>query len=219
MDFIHKAFVYLAIGLTFAGALACGGATQKALYVSTDGRPGIWINAEAPGYDAAKEILTDVPSEPAIQVVYTDGRPEIRIEEASSGCDADEEILYNDVPSEPVKSFAECEVDSKMYEEVKDALGIQILPDDEASAARWKENLDHWDSVNVIRNEIAGWAAEKCPLPPQWKNQLTAALDYVENYREVEPHIVKNNPTLENLQRTAENSLRSLDLADQILCN
>ena len=193
MDFVLKAFVYLAIGLTFAGALSCEEPAQKTLSVSADGQPTLLITAEWSGYDDAKEILSGVPSE-------------------------------------PMGGVAAYEVDSGTYEKVRDALDIQISPEDEARWARWKENFDHWDNVNAFMvsiNEIsadrvidANELARICFVLPQWKSQLTAARDYVENYREVEPDTVEMNPNLGNLQREAERALTLLGETERSgMCN
>ena len=193
MDFVLKAFVYLAIGLTFAGALSCEETAQKTLQVSTDGQPLLLIEAGGSGYDAAKEILSGVPSE-------------------------------------PIGGIAAYKVDSSTYEKVKDVLDIQISPEDEARWARWKENFDHWDNVNAFMvsvNEIsadrvidANELARICFVMPQWKSQLTAARDYVENYREVEPDTVEKNPNLGNLQREAERALTLLGETERSgMCN
>lgn len=103
---------------------------------------------------------------------------------------------------------------------------LSTFEDEKARQARWVEQWDHWANLDAFMASAREISADRvidrdesariCFLLPQWESQLEAARDYVESYREAEPDVVANTPSLENLQSEAE---RGLALLSQIECN
>ena len=185
--------MYLVIGLTFAGALSCEEPAQKTLSVSTDGQPMILIIAGGPGYDAAKKILTDVPSEPM-------------------GGVAAYEVDFNTY--ERVKDALDIRVSSD------DEARLERW---KKNFDHWDNVNAFAAIINEVSADGTTDMNERtliCSLSPQWKSQLISARDYVEDYREVEPDTVEKNPNLENLQIEAERALTLLvGIEESGVCN
>ena len=55
-----------------------------------------------------------------------------------------------------------------------------------------------------------------CYLQQQWEAQITAARDYVQEYRRIEPDVVEKNPGLQDLEDEAERSLEIVMEVKQI---
>ena len=101
---------------------------------------------------------------------------------------------------------------------------LSSFDESKVRGARWVEQWDHWANVDAFVGSMEAISADRvvdkdestriCFLLPQWESQLTAARDYVENYREVEPDMVKENPGLSNLQTEAERGLALLAEAE-----
>ena len=89
-----------------------------------------------------------------------------------------------------------------------------ILSDDEqAQLARWEERNIHWDNLGIIRSYSLHslfrerismeQAKATCDLLPTWKGYTQDAIDYIVEYKRVEPEKVKLNPALYNLEKEA----------------
>ena len=91
-------------------------------------------------------------------------------------------------------------------------------PTDEAKADRWQEQWGHWDNIEAFMDHIAAVNKDRvidktemdriCFLQPQWEAQLTAARDYVKEYRRIDPEFVAKNSGLEKLEEEAERGLQ-----------
>ena len=137
--------------------------SARTLFVSAEGVPVLIIKPNAEGYSAARAELNHVPAE-------TPG-------------------VYR--------------VNRQTYERLEAALGLEDDPEDEARLARWKERTEHWANVNAFLSSVKAISADRvidkeesariCQLMPQWQAQLSAARDYVVNYRNVEPDTVEKN--------------------------
>ena len=91
---------------------------------------------------------------------------------------------------------------------------------------RWREQFNvHWPNIDAFNAKITAINQDRvvdpeesrmvCFLKPQWTAQLTAAKEYVGNYRRVDPDTVAENPGLSNLQAEAD---RGLDLLKELEC-
>lgn len=122
-------------------------------------------------------------------------------------------------------------VSTDRWLEVMDALGwgTPTAEDDariEVEAARWKEQWRHWDNVNAFKDSMADVSADRvvdetemdriCYLQQQWEAQITAARDYVQEYRRIEPDVVEKNPGLQDLEDEAERALEIVMETKQI---
>ena len=120
------------------------------------------------------------------------------------------------------------DVSDERWLQVMDMLGYSTsTPAHEATLnaeqARWMEQQVHranvfafsekMDSVNDDRVIDRTELDEICFLRPQWEDQLTAARDYVRQYRRDDPGTVEKNPGLGSLQEQAERGLEILELS------
>ena len=92
---------------------------------------------------------------------------------------------------------------------------------------RWRQQFEvHWPNIDAFQEKIdtinldqvidREESKEFCFLKPQWTVQFTSAKEYVENYRQVEPNTVAQNPGLSNLESEA---VRALKLLDEATCD
>ncbi len=120
------------------------------------------------------------------------------------------------------------EVSDERWLQVMDILGYATsTPEREATLdaeeARWKERkvhhanifafLDKMDSFNTDRVIDRTELDEICFLRAQWEDQLTAARDYVRQYRRDDPDRVTELSGLGSLQERAEQGLETVKLA------
>ena len=121
------------------------------------------------------------------------------------------------------------QVSDSRWLQVMDALGWGTsTPEEEATLdteqARWKEQWVHRDNVSAFVEKMTSINADRvidqteleqiCFLRAQWKVQLTAARDYVQQYRRDDPDTVEKNPGLGDLQEQAELGLETVELVD-----
>ena len=120
------------------------------------------------------------------------------------------------------------EVSDERWLQVMDILGYATsTPEREATLdaeqARWQERqvhhanvfafLDKMDSFNADRVIDPTELDEICLLRAQWEDQLTAARDYVQQYRRDDPDRVTELSGLGSLQERAEQGLETVKLA------
>ena len=120
------------------------------------------------------------------------------------------------------------QVSDERWLQVMDILGYATAtPEREATLdaeqARWQEQhvhhanvfafLEKMDSVNDDRVIDRTELDEICFLRGQWEDQLTAAQDYVRQFRRDDPDTVEKNPGLGSLQERAEQGLETVKLA------
>ena len=120
------------------------------------------------------------------------------------------------------------EVSDERWLQVMDILGYATsTPEREATLdaeqARWQERqvhhanvfafLDKMDSFNDDRVIDRTELDQICFLRPQWEDQLTAARDYVRQYRRDDPDTVTELSGLGSLQERAEQGLETVKLA------
>ena len=120
------------------------------------------------------------------------------------------------------------EVSDERWLQVMDILGYATsTPEREATLdaeqARWQERqvhhanvfafLDKMDSFNADRVIDRTELDEICFLRAQWEDQLTAARDYVQQYRRDDPDRVTELSGLGSLQERAEQGLETVKLA------
>ena len=95
----------------------------------------------------------------------------------------------------------------------------------EDSHQRWLEGQEHRKNVNAFYSRWEQISADGvvdfnenlqvCSLIPQWTNQLTAARDFVEEYRRVEPKTFRENQGMfEAIKSEAEVGLQALAVAE-----
>ena len=95
----------------------------------------------------------------------------------------------------------------------------------ESSHQRWLEGQEHRKNVNTFYSKWEQISADGvvdfneylqvCSLIPQWTNQLTAARDFVEEYRKVEPKTFRENQGMfEAIKSEAERGLQALAIAE-----
>ena len=94
----------------------------------------------------------------------------------------------------------------------------------EAEQARWMEQQVHHANVFAFLDTMASINEDRvidqteldqiCFLRAQWEAQLTAARDYVQQYRRDDPETVEKNPGLGDLQERAERGLEVIELAE-----
>ena len=85
---------------------------------------------------------------------------------------------------------------------------------------RWYAREGHWANVDAYDAYVNGAMADgvmsldefndACVTHPQWEQQLTAARDYVIEFRQFDSHSVEVNPELPLLQQHAENGLQTI---------
>ena len=85
---------------------------------------------------------------------------------------------------------------------------------------RWYAREGHWANVDAYDAYVNGAMADgvmsldefndACVTHPQWEQQLTAARDYVIEFRQFDAHSVEVNPELPLLQQKAENGLLTI---------
>ncbi len=179
-------------------------------------RNQVW--AIAAGVLLMAVVLACASTEPATRktiIVNTPGQAGLIIEPGASAYDQAYEILGGDGPQEAtleqwnmIRAF------------------FQLTPEEEARSDRWRAQFDvHWPNVDAFNERMAAISEDRvideaeskalCFLKDQWVYQLTAAKEYVENYREVEPETVADNPGLGNLELAA---IRGLGLLDEVEC-
>ena len=111
------------------------------------------------------------------------------------------------------------------YLRIKEALGLENDPEEDARIARWNERTEHWANVRAfvsgMKPNTAGGVPDReeteriCALLPEWQGQLAAAQAYVADYKVVEPATVQSNPVLQDLESEAN---RGLAVLSQINC-
>ena len=105
--------------------------------------------------------------------------------------------------------------------------GGEMTHDEKIRHARWRQQFEvHWPNIDAFQGKIdtinldrvidREESKEFCFLKPQWVVQFTSAKEYVENYRQVEPDMVAQNPGLSNLESEA---VRALKLLDETTCD
>ena len=85
------------------------------------------------------------------------------------------------------------------------------------SADRWREAEVHWEALDAFTESMTAVNADRvidlaesrdlCYKAPQWREQLDGVLEYVVEYRAVEPGLVTRTPRLHNLEIEAERAL------------
>ena len=120
------------------------------------------------------------------------------------------------------------DVSDERWLQVMDILGYSTsTPDHEATLnaeqARWEAQWIHWDNVDAFVEKMTSINADRvidrteldeiCFLRPQWEDQLTAARDYVRQYRRDDRDTVEKNPGLGSLQEQAERGLEIMELS------
>ena len=167
--------------------MGCTSAAKHSLVVDAAGKSPMIIEPSATGYDDVKAIL--------------DASPDI---ERNGN-------LYN--------------VSIQTYEDIY-ALFPPSSEEELRELARWREQFEvHWPNVNAFNDSIKTINADRiiskeeslhmCFALEQWEGQMTAARDYVKEYREVDPETVEKNPGLGRLESEAE---RALTLLNEIQC-
>ncbi len=91
--------------------------------------------------------------------------------------------------------------------------------ENQSGLLRWYEREEHWASVDDYNAYVNRFMADgvasldefidACITLPQWEKKLTAARDYVIEYRRVDPHTVEVNH-LSDLQQLAEIGLQTV---------
>ena len=86
-----------------------------------------------------------------------------------------------------------------------------------AKQGRWVEQQEHWKNVDAFSAGVAEINADRvidraehqdmCFKVAQWRDQLEAAREYVQEYREVEPGTVTRTPGLQRLESQVEQGL------------
>ena len=159
-----------------------------------------------------------VPKDETIYVNATD-RPKIIVSRENPGYEQVFQFLDGD---------GSHQVSDERWLQVMDILGYATsTPEREATLdaeqARWKEQWIHWDNVDAFVEKMTSINADRvidrteldeiCFLRAQWEYQLTAARDYVRQYRRDDPDTVEKNLGFGNLQEQAERSLETVKLA------
>ena len=98
-------------------------------------------------------------------------------------------------------------------------------PDNQDAQIRWQEQWEHWKNIDAFTESTKSISADRiidkeeskriCFALDQWTGQMTDAIAYVQDYREVDPQTVEKNPGLVNLEHEAN---RALELLNQIEC-
>ena len=102
---------------------------------------------------------------------------------------------------------------------------LRNFESDKAAGVRWQAQFKvHWPNVDAFHASMSAISEDRiidksesqhiCFALDQWVDQMTAARDYVQNYREVDPETVENSG-LPNLESEAE---RALALLNQTEC-
>ena len=102
---------------------------------------------------------------------------------------------------------------------------LRNFESDKAAGVRWRAQFKvHWPNVDAFHASMSAISADRiiskdesahiCFALDQWIDQMTAARDYVRNYREVDPETVENSG-LPNLESEAE---RALVLLNEVEC-
>ena len=163
----------------------------------------------------------DDSSRPVLSISdISGGKPGITISRNAAVYDAVFDVLP--APNNPGESILFYDVDTAKYNEVMAI--IRPNPDpaqiatEEASLARWKERLIHWDAVDAFKAHAASVNADQaidleeaidiCFTLPQREGQMLAALSYVEEYRVAEPDFAAQEGNgLLSLEREAKDAL------------
>lgn len=92
--------------------------------------------------------------------------------------------------------------------------------ENQSGLLRWYAREGHWANVDAYDAYVNRAMADgvmsldefndACITHPQWEQQLTAARDYVIEFRQFDAHTVEVNPELPLLQRQAENGLQTI---------
>ena len=103
-------------------------------------------------------------------------------------------------------------VSAEMHQDILDISGVMTEENIEIQR-RWREQYDHWENVDAFTLAIDEiWADSStsdneglyiCSMASQWKSEMQAAIDYVGEFRRVDPETVAKNPGLGNLETAA----------------
>ena len=99
----------------------------------------------------------------------------------------------------------------------------ELSEEDRESLLRWREAGVHWEFVDAFSETMHAVNADKvidlresrdlCYKAPQWREQMTAAREYVAAYREAEPETVADNPRISNLEVEAD---RAMEIVEEL---
>ncbi len=153
--------------------------------------------------------------------ISTQDRPFLRVEpSAKNYAQAKARLAGHEDFVSPNGKIASYKVDADLYAELEDILGVVYTDEDLARQARWKEQFHHYDNLNAFTDSLLEINSDRvidedeldriCFLLEQWDGQLNAAVDYVVEYREAEPAVIKANPGLQNLEDKAREGLAFL---------
>ena len=127
----------------------------------------------------------------------------------------------------PQNAFGSYELPADVYEAmvIRFNLDVPYFPTNEADLARWKEQWTHWEKIDAFRESVQNVMDDQiideeeskhiCFALDQWTTQMSAARDYVQDYRRDDPETVQKNPGLGNLEHEVE---RALELLNQVEC-
>ena len=164
-------------------------------------------------------ILAIVPD--ATLEISTKDRPFLRVESSAKNyAQARARLAGHEDFVSPNGKVVSYEVDADLYAELEDILGVVYTEEDLASQARWEEQFHHYDNLNAFTDSLLEINSDQvidedelgriCFLLEQWGSQLNAAAEYVAEYREADPDVIKANPGLQNLEDQAHEGLAFL---------
>ena len=126
----------------------------------------------------------------------------------------------------PQNAFGSYILPAGAFEELESTFRPEHRADRIVRRQRWDEQWEHWANIDAFQASAASISADRiidkeesqhiCFALDQWTAQMTAARDYVQNYREAEPDIVeRRNSGLSNLEDEAN---RALELLNKVEC-
>ena len=153
--------------------------------------------------------------------ISTKDRPFLRVESSAKNyAQARARLAGHEDFVSPNGKVVSYEVDADLYAELEDILGVVYTEEDLASQARWKEQFHHYDNLNAFTDSLLEINSDRvidedeldriCFLLEQWGSQLNAAAEYMAEYREADPDVIKANPGLQNLEDQANEGLAFL---------
>ena len=103
-------------------------------------------------------------------------------------------------------------VSAELFQEINDILGP--LPEEEQERLRlWKEHNEHRDNLQELEGTLESFWGDKsfndseaqymCAVVPTWESIVQEALDFMEEFRRVDPELVTETPRLINLENSA----------------
>ena len=129
-----------------------------------------------------------------------------------------ENWLREEMPSQAIGD-SDCELTDEQIQGL-----LESLEEDQVRQGRWKRHFDLHDRMIEIRTEYRTITADGivdtletahvCNVLDTWRLQLTEILNFLVDYRRVEPQLVENTPSLRDLESESAKMLGWLKSVD-----